>query len=287
MTDRSDRPHPMFDRKMHPLTKENIAPALRERLHDLGEREAACAQHGSYISTGRRFFSREIWSQCPTCISEEEEAMQSEQRRRASERLERERQEAIGQACIPPRFQDRSFAAFVADEPAKLHALTVCRDFVEQFDAYAAKGSGLILAGLPGTGKTHLAASSMLELLARGRWVQYLTCMGLIRMIRETWRADSTKTEREVLSLLGKRIELLVIDEVGVQYGTDGEKTILFEVLDRRYSEMRPTILITNQNKVGFQEFVGERVHDRLRQTHTWVPFPWSSYRTQARKDAA
>jgi len=127
----------------------------------------------------------------------------------------------------------------------------------------------------------------MLELIAAGRWVQYLSCLDMIRLVRETWRRDSERTERDVLKLLGQRIDLLVIDEIGVQYGTDGEQTIVFEIIDRRYAEMRPTVLITNQDKQGFIGFVGERVADRLRQTHDWIPFDWPSYRSNARKEDA
>ena len=195
------------------------------------------------------------------------------------------RSRAIGQACIPARFQAHSFASFIADTPAKIHAVTVVRDFVEQFDAGLESGAGLILAGLPGTGKTHLAAAAMMELVSRRRWVQYVTCLDMIRIVRETWRKNAEQTEREVLRTLGVSVDLLVIDEVGVQYGTDSEQTVIFEIMDKRYAEMRPTILITNQDKQGFRDYVGERVADRLRQTHDWVAFDWPSYRPTARKD--
>ena len=112
-----------------------------------------------------------------------------------------------------------------------------------------------------------------------------MTCMDLIRAVRDTWRRDSEKTETQVLSYL-ERLDLLVIDEVGVQYGTDGEITILFDVLDRRYREVRPTILLTNQDKDGFKKFIGERTFDRLSETCRWVPFDWASFRPQARREA-
>ncbi|MNL85189.1 DNA replication protein DnaC [compost metagenome] len=78
-----------------------------------------------------------------------------------------------------------------------------------------------------------------------------------------------------------------MLDEIGVQYGTDGEQTILFDVLDRRYRDMKPSVFLTNQDKKGFKEFIGERTFDRLTETSRWVPFDWASYRPQARKEAA
>jgi DNA replication protein DnaC len=50
---------------------------------------------------------------------------------------------------------------------------------------------------------------------------------------------------------------------------------------------MRPTILLTNQDKAGLKTFIGERAFDRLTETSRWIPFDWASYRLQARKEAA
>jgi DNA replication protein DnaC len=82
-------------------------------------------------------------------------------------------------------------------------------------------------------------------------------------------------------------VPLLVLDEIGVQYGTDGEQTIIFDILDRRYRDMRPSVLLTNQDKAGLKTFIGERAYDRLTETCRWVPFDWPSYRLQARKEAS
>jgi DNA replication protein DnaC len=112
----------------------------------------------------------------------------------------------------------------------------------------------------------------------------YVTCMGLIRAVRATWSRDSQRTEVDVLDEFGT-VELLVIDEVGVQSGTDNEQSLIFDVLDRRYRDMRPSILLTNQDKAGFRGFVGDRVFDRLTETGRWVSFDWGSYRTKARTE--
>ena len=82
------------------------------------------------------------------------------------------------------------------------------------------------------------------------------------------------KTESQVLSILFS-VPLLVIDEIGVQYGTDSEQNILFDVMDRRYRDMMPTILLANlklkrekpEDPAGLREVLGERIYDRLTET--------------------
>ena len=70
---------------------------------------------------------------------------------------------------------------------------------------------------------------------------------------------------------------------MGIQAGTDNEKAVLFDVVDRRYSEKRPTIFVTNLDADGLHEFVGDRIWDRLTEIVRWVPFTWGSQRPRAR----
>jgi DNA replication protein DnaC len=260
------------------MTMDRLSDTVRRQVE---ERAASCLEHGDY--TSRNIFGR-IWSRCPACEeakAKEDRAAEAEQKRRdAEERHSR----MLASAMIPTRFIGRTFDNFVADTDEKRHALTVTRDFAENFAEHSRKGSGLILAGKPGTGKSHLAGAVLQSLLSPD--VRYVTCMDLIRMIRETWRRDSEKSETQVLRYLTD-LDLLVIDEVGVQYGTDSEQNIVFDVLDGRYRDVKPTILLTNQNSAGFKQFVGERTFDRLAETCRWVPFPWESYRPTARRAGA
>lgn len=244
----------------------------------LGEISIECADHGTYTSAGTRYIGkREIWTPCPDCderrVAEERQAKANEKAKHAARILA----SMIDEALIPPRFIGRSFDNFDAETPNQLKALGIAKRYAESFDVNVKRGAGLIFSGLPGTGKSHLAAAVMQAIMPTHQAL-YMTCMGMIRAVRGTWRRESETSESEMLSRFGK-VPLLVLDEVGVQYGTDGEQTIIFEVMDRRYRDMQPTILLTNQNSKGFSEFVGERVFDRLREVSTWVTFDWPSHR--------
>ena len=170
---------------------------------ELGEQERDCEKHGAYMARGTylRPFDREIWSQCAACLADAEAARQEAEAADSQRRMKAAREAAIGESDLPPRFQDRDFARFVADTDAKRRAASFARAFAEDFALHSTTGAGLIFAGMPGTGKSHLAAAVMLALLGRYS-AKYVTCMGLIRLVRDTWRRDSEISERALLRML-------------------------------------------------------------------------------------
>jgi len=263
-----------------------LANACGKPQEPLGTRLMTCEVHGDYESSGTRYMGlREIWTRCQDCedarLAAERQAEANRKAQEARSRMEF----LLSEALIPARFLSRNFDNFRAETKEQKAALAVSRAYAENFESIRKRGDGLVFSGLPGTGKSHLA-TSILQAILPEHCGLYMTCMGLIREVRNTWRKDSERGEAEVLRIVAS-VPLLVLDEIGVQYGTDGEQTILFEVLDRRYRDMKPTILLTNQAKQGLKDFIGERSFDRLTETSKWVSFDWSSYRPQARKDAA
>lgn len=250
----------------------------------LGNRQVQCDKHGPYTSTGVRYFGgRDVWSKCNKC-AQDQAAREAELAVEAAKLRDRRRIEAmVGTSCIPERFIGRDFDSFVASTPEQKAALDVVRSYAEDFPANRKRGRGLVLTGQPGTGKSHLAASILQHIIPRYTGL-YLTMLELVRTIRGTWRKDSEISEAQALANLSLP-DLLVIDEIGVQYGTEGEQTILFDVLDRRYREVKPTILLTNENAAGLKTFIGERGYDRLVEVSRAVLFDWKSYRPAARKE--
>lgn len=249
-------------------------------------RQLGCSEHGGYLSSGQSIklgsIQREIWSGCPKCKS-----LESTQAHLASAELSAQAQQArlavlLQQAAIPKRFLASSFDSYCAETPDQKRVLVTCRRYVDNFERHLARGTGLVLAGKMGTGKSHLAASILQEIMPTHVGA-YTTMMDLVHLLREGWGGGASKSEAKVLAEIG-RLPLLVIDEIGVQFGSAAEQVHLFEVLDRRYRDMKPTILLTNQDRAGFNVFIGERIADRLTETASWVEFNWLSYRLVARK---
>lgn len=265
-------------------------PTYSGGIKPLGIRPATCVKHGDYETEGKGLLSssgnvfREIWAKCPGCKRDDLEAEEA-QRKEAEAALQRARQDAMLQSSsLPKRFIGKTLENYKAESDAQRKAWTAASEYAKHFNTNRGTGDGLLFSGMPGTGKSHLAAG-ILQAVMPGTVGLYCTCMDVIQMVRETWRKDSDRGEREVMRIFSST-PLLVIDEVGVQYGTDGEKTILFELFDRRYRDVLPTIILTNQDKEGLKTYLGDRIYDRLTQTSRWIAFDWPSYRATARKEA-
>jgi DNA replication protein DnaC len=109
--------------------------------------------------------------------------------------------------------------------------------------------------------------------------VRYATVAGVIRTIRETWRKKSELSEAQAIAKF-TRPHLLVLDEVGQQFGSDAERTQIEEILDLRYRDVRPTLIVSNASKSELPQFLGSRGCDRLRENKgLFALFDWDSHR--------
>jgi len=235
-----------------------------------------CKEHGVFES---RQFTRHVWSQCPPCVKkrEAEEQQRQEQLRRREDLLRLQRR--VAAAAIPPRFSDASFENYVVKLPGQRKALEALRRYAANFDAVCADGTCLLMIGTVGTGKTHLGVSLIRSALEQGFTALYSTVLGAARFVKSTYAWDADLTEHQ--ALMGfVTPDLLVLDEVGLQVGSETELRIVHEIIDGRYQQMRPTVVISNLDINGVRDFIGERALDRLREGDgRVVTFNWPSYR--------
>lgn len=236
-----------------------------------------CKTHGKY----RAIILNGHSSPCPECMSSRLLGERQEQ----SQKLSEEHNQLIAagllkRAAIPPRFADRTLDSFVVSNDGQERALGAARAYVESFTKSA--GQSLILCGGVGAGKTHIAIGIAHELIRRQCVCVFTSVIGAIRSVKETYNRNSDITEREAIANL-IRPDLLILDEVGVQFGSDAEKLILFEIINGRYENRKSTIVISNLAMAALSEYLGERVVDRLREDGgRLVVFDWPSFRKGA-----
>lgn len=242
--------------------------------------DRVCETHGPYTSTN---FIGHIWSKCDKCNEEKRAAEQAAQKAQdAAEqiaRAERTWKARIGSAAIPDRFQDRTLDTYVATNPGQEKALAFSKDYAANFDQIRKIGRCAIFVGKPGTGKTHLAVGIALHIMKQNRTVLFTTVQRAIRSVKDTWSKGNDMSESQAIEQLAYP-DLLIMDEVGVQFGSDFEKQIMFDVLNERYEKRRPTILLSNIAPGELSGYLGERVADRLREDGgKLIAFDWESHR--------
>lgn len=242
-------------------------------------REASCPEHGDFTSRALVLMGRRMgWSHCPECSRIKAEQEEDGKRIQAERERQARMESRLNRAGIPTRFRSKTFDAFDADTSAKEKCLGIAREFASEFQSNLAQGATVVFSGKPGTGKSHLAIAVCMHIMATGHTAMYLNALDAIRMVRSTWKRDSERTENAVMNDLSD-VDLLVLDEVGAQYGTEGEQVIMFDIINRRYQDQQPMILLTNQGKDGFKQYLGDRAFDRLREAGRWVVFDWESHR--------
>jgi DNA replication protein DnaC len=245
-----------------------------------------CPRHGEYIATttcvGFGACPSHSWTtNCPRC----EEELTAEFERKEAEYEEMKRRERIASkrtaANIPSRFADSTLQNYVASTTGQRKALSVARSFAENFESVRQSGSSLILCGNSGCGKTHLSCAIANHLLNTGKTAIYSTVLQLIRSVRDTWRPHSSQSETEVVRKY-RNSDLLILDEVGASFGSEAEQNQLFDILDGRYGDKRPTVIVSNQNGKVLQERLGLRIFDRMMEKGSAVVvFNWKSYRQE------
>lgn len=261
--------------------------SLRAR-YTIDNRPSVCAEHGQYLNCRvEQFGADPIWYGCPRCDFDNRHSADITVRAGGvlvhTERLLNAR---LLDTCIPVRFQQATLENWVAgNDEAKARVWNVATGFVEGFAENYDAGRCMMLLGQLGTGKTHLATAMLQQVIryfgAQGVRGLYVTAGGIIRSIKETF-GSQTKTESQAYADLIAP-HLLVIDEVGLQNGTDFERQVLFEVINGRYEQLKPTIVVSNLSITDLKLSMGDRAVDRLRDRGGIVClFRWPSARGAA-----
>jgi len=242
-----------------------------------------CETHGKIKA--KVFYLNGRWTKpsCKQCQEQKrvkEEAL-AEVRRKDAEVRAREARitSALGRSGIPTRFKNHSFETFKPESEDQKKKKQLCADYAKNFSRNFDLGTSMIFCGKTGTGKTHLACSIANDTIQQGRTAVFMSVIRAIRQIKDTWSRDSKVKEQEAIDWF-KNPDLLILDEIGVQFGTEAEKLVLFEILNNRYEDMKPTILISNLEPGDLKDFVGDRVMDRMKENGGRIlRFDWNSNR--------
>lgn len=233
-----------------------------------------CHRHGPYEA---EHLLGGVYMPCPTCIDESE----------ATKPVEPERPKWDPEAArlrwagVTKRFENATFSSYHVESDRQRAEVERIVDYAHNFRDHFKAGRSLVMVGRPGTGKTHLGFAILRHLLAAsdkftGRLVPVSE---LFRAIKSTWDRGSKKTEAQALAEFLSPF-LLIIDEIGVQFDSQAESNLFYEIINGRYQAMLPTVVISNLSRNELIEVIGARSFDRLRENDGLIAtFDWESHR--------
>lgn len=250
------------------------------------EIQAVCDKHGAFQQRCKKanLLTRvlETKSECPACLAEKLAKLEADEA--ASEKRWKQSQidRMMGDLQLPERFAGATLDNYQAVNDDAARCLKLCKAYAAKWPERLKQGGGLVMCGKPGTGKNHLALAIAKHVINEHQnSALFTTALRIARLFKSTWSKNSERTEAEVIRIYTDP-ELLIIDEVGVQFGSEAEKLILFEIINTRYERMMPTILISNLPKDELAAFIGERVIDRMNDGGgCTLAFTWDSYRSR------
>jgi DNA replication protein DnaC len=192
----------------------------------------------------------------------------------------------LERARIPKRYEHCSLDNFESGFRGANKTLAAAhmraRKFVEGYPVETA-GTGLLLTGSIGVGKTHLAVGILQSLVAeRGAYGLFYDYRDLLKQVQNSYNQKVAATELEILQPVFKA-EVLVLDELGAAKPSEWVWDTVAHILNTRYNDRRTTIITTNYANVGplgvesgpgsngsprasmREETLGDRIGERMR----------------------
>jgi len=181
---------------------------------------------------------------------------------------------------IDKKYRWRFFDSYDSIHKLASEAKNTAYDLVKKFPNVK---KGLFLWGNPGTGKTLLSSIILTELILRhaveGRFIKISRTF--FNRLRATFNAESetygeaNRIERELAE-----VDVLVVDDFGVQRDSPWEAETLYNLVDARYEAEKFTIFTSNNNPFKtLKELSGGRILSRLKEMCSIVEVSGPDYR--------
>ncbi|HFL5544691.1 TPA: ATP-binding protein [Escherichia coli] len=199
--------------------------------------------------------------------------------RKRSEEINRQNRQLrvekiLNRSGIQPLHSKCSFANYQVQNDGQKYALSQAKSIADELMTGC---TNFVFSGKTGIGKNHLAAAMGNRLMVKGRSVIIVTVSDVMSVLHDSY--DNGKSgEKFLQELCG--VDLLVLDEIGVQRETKNEQVVLHQIIDRRTASLCSVGMLTNLNHAAMSTLLGERIMDRMTMNGgRWVTFNWDSWR--------
>lgn len=157
-------------------------------------------------------------------------------------------------ANIPTEFDEltvRSFETNIYKSQEStilaINAKKSVANYINNFEKFVDYGKGLYFySATRGSGKTRLAVSLGNVLLKQmHKQVKFVTSIDLLNEIKSTFDDKSEYTQSQLIESING-VDILIIDDIGVEKPTDWVNEVLFGIFDNRMKYKKITIFTSN-----------------------------------------
>lgn len=198
----------------------------------------------------------------------------------------------VQEARIPLRYRYKflnSLNLNIEDNNVSLlRAIDWANELILNYENPAYPKKGMYLTGTTGSGKTHIACSILNELIVsyrtNCRYVKVST--DFLELLRASYQRESEffGMAREIEQEIYK-VDVLVIDDFGVQKDTEWALSKLYDLIDYRYEQKKLTLLTSNQPLESWKDKAEGRIYSRLYEMTMSIELECSDYRIYSSKE--
>ena len=150
--------------------------------------------------------------------------------------------------------------------------LNYCKAYAADFSH---RSPSLLLYGKTGLGKTHLSLAIAGNAVEEGYGVIYSSAQNLFNKLeKDKFGKADTNTEETILDC-----DLLIIDDLGAEFTTQFTVSALYNIVNSRELEGKPTIISTNLMPEQLTKAYGERIASRILSDYVMLYFDGSDIR--------
>jgi DNA replication protein DnaC len=231
----------------------DVIAALKEHMAD------QCSTCGYVLEVIVNPITLSVIAYCPVCYEKEEKEKELIEMQGAKNRIAEKIDLYLRERGVPRRFLN-----------AKM------RDFPPTWQKLKESTEGIFLTGSRGVGKTHLAVALMREMILSTQPVNhsgtykvdiqkmplFISVPELLLEIRDTFDGNEI-SEKAVIDKYSW-IDMLILDDLGVEKTSDWVLQTLYTIMDRRYREELRTIITSNLSIEEIQEKLDDRIASRI-----------------------
>ena len=170
---------------------------------------------------------------CKCAAERREQEKQERERREFAEKVKRYRRMGFPES-------DMHSWTFANDDGTNQRITAAMQRYVDNFSDMLKNGKGLLLHGDVGTGKTFAACEVANALIDKG----YPALVTNFNRVINTVQSSFEKRQEHLDSL--NDFPLLVLDDLGVERGSEYMLEMIYTIIDSRYRAGKPMIITTN-----------------------------------------